>query len=47
MSQQWTDEKLLDVVGQIYEAAADPDKLAAVVDVVQKAMDIGSALLFP
>ena len=46
MSQQWTDEKLLDVVGQIYEAAADPDKLAAVVDVVQKAMDIGSALLF-
>lgn len=46
MAQHWTEAKLLSVIGQIYEAAADPAQLAVLADLVQKAMDIGSALVF-
>jgi DNA-binding CsgD family transcriptional regulator len=46
MAQRWTDDRLLSFVGQIYEAAADPEKLASLSTVVQSAMDVGSALLF-
>jgi DNA-binding CsgD family transcriptional regulator len=46
MAQRWTEDRLLSFVGQIYEAAADPEKLASLSTVVQSAMDVGSALLF-
>jgi DNA-binding CsgD family transcriptional regulator len=46
MAHRWTEDRLLKFVGQIYEAAADPNKLSSLSTVVQNAMDVGSALLF-
>lgn len=40
------EDRLLDVVAQIYEAAAEPERLASLVDVVMRAMDIDSSILF-
>ena len=46
MGKGWSEERLLSVIGQIYESAADPARLSVLADLVQEALDIGSALVF-